>query len=132
MGQGSTRVSREVRTAKRAAEWGERVAAWRKSGLSVATYCKREGLATHSLYYWRQRRSPRPLPVSPPPPGERPPSPAGQVSGPSFIALKLPGVVRSACSFELETARGLLRVPMGFDADSLRRLLEVLGAMRCG
>jgi transposase-like protein len=38
-----------------AERWRERVAQWRASGLSVAEFCRREGLSSPSFYIWRKR-----------------------------------------------------------------------------
>ena len=49
-------MARTVDAAK-AREWRERLNRWRKSGLSVAEFCRRERVAEPSFYLWRQRLS---------------------------------------------------------------------------
>lgn len=64
--------------------WKQRIARQRRSGLSVAAFCRQEGCSQHSFYAWTRRlreveraplRSslfvPLELPVSPPPRGVR-------------------------------------------------------------
>jgi hypothetical protein len=39
----------------RQAQWRERIARQAASGLSVAGFCKREGIAAQTFYWWRAR-----------------------------------------------------------------------------
>lgn len=39
----------------KASMWGRHQAAWRDSGLSVAAYCRRRGLAYAQWMYWQRR-----------------------------------------------------------------------------
>lgn len=50
----------------RQAQWRERIARQAASGLSVAAFCKREGIAAQSFYGWRTRLGKRdqPAPVA--------------------------------------------------------------------
>jgi transposase-like protein len=41
----------------RALGWKERLAAQQRSGLSIAEFCRREGIAPPSFYVWRKRLS---------------------------------------------------------------------------
>jgi len=46
----------EERTANpKADEWAERIAAQRRSGMSVKQFCKEQGLTEYSFYAWRKR-----------------------------------------------------------------------------
>lgn len=47
-------MTRTVDAAK-AARWRERLSGWRKSGLSVAEFCRRERISEASFYQWRRR-----------------------------------------------------------------------------
>ena len=38
-----------------AARWRERIGRWRSSGLSVAEFCRREGISEPSFFAWRKR-----------------------------------------------------------------------------
>lgn len=42
----------QARIRRTAAEWSRHVSAWRQSGLSAATYAKREGLKPKRLKWW--------------------------------------------------------------------------------
>src|ERR1035437_6449682 len=39
----------------KADEWAERIAAQRRSGMSVKQFCKEQGLTEYSFYVWRKR-----------------------------------------------------------------------------
>ena len=42
-------------TNPKADEWAERMAAQRRSGMSVKQFCKEQGLTEYSFYAWRKR-----------------------------------------------------------------------------
>jgi len=35
--------------------WGAHINAWSRSGLSIAEYCRRQGLSYHAFRYWKQK-----------------------------------------------------------------------------
>ena|SRR5947209_17629818 len=93
-------------------EWAERIAAQRRSGISVKQFCKEQGLREWSFYAWRKRLQER---------------------GPVKFAL----VERSArrqdratdAVLELVLATGArLRIGTGVDAATLRTVLDALRA----
>ena len=85
------------------------------SGLSIAAFARERGLTTWKLYTTARKRT------RSKPNGKRP-----RAERESFVPVSIIG---SAQAFELDLgARGTLRVPAGFDAEDLRRLLEVVGA----
>ena len=95
---------------QKADEWAERIAAQRRSGMSVKQFCREHGLTEYSFYAWRKRL---------------------QESGPVRFAL----VERSARrqehaaepSLELVLATGeRLRISPGVDITTLRAVLDVL------
>jgi len=47
-------MARRGSSSKRA-EWRKRVERHRRSGLTVARFCEREGVSTASFYWWRKR-----------------------------------------------------------------------------
>ena len=94
----------------KADEWAERIAAQRRSGMSVKQFCKQQGLTECSFYAWRKRLQER---------------------GPVRFAL----VERSArrqertaeAALELVLATGeRLRIGAGVDSATLRTVLDVL------
>jgi transposase len=99
---------RDPRTEQR---WRLRIEQWQHSGLSVAAFCARHGLTQASFYAWRRHLRQRATTPTP------------------FLAVQVvpeedPG---SGTTLELVLACGRrLRVPVGFDPVTLRRLLTVL------
>ena len=91
--------------------WRQWLRQWRASGVSVRVFCEAHGLAEANFYAWRRELARRDtettafLPVQVVPD----PVPAGQQA------------------LELLLASGrTVRVPVGFDATTLRQLLAVL------
>ncbi|HET8899687.1 MAG TPA: IS66 family insertion sequence element accessory protein TnpB [Rhodanobacteraceae bacterium] len=75
--------------ANKADVWGERLTAWRASGLSAAAYCRGQGLSYAQFVYWQRRLARNTmawLPVAVA-------SPAPTAPG-LTVALALPGGVR--------------------------------------
>jgi hypothetical protein len=96
----------------KADEWAERIAAQRRSGMSVRQFCKEQRLTEYSFYAWRKRL---------------------QEKGPVRFAL----VERSArrqertaeAVLELVLATGeRLRIGTGVEPATLRTVLDVLRA----
>jgi transposase len=94
----------------KADEWGERIAAQQRSGISVKQFCKEQGLTEYSFYAWRKRL---------------------QQGVPVRFAL----VERSTCRqdrsaeppLEVVLATGeRLRISPGVDVTTLRAVLDVL------
>lgn len=120
----ASRGSSSQRTGRRrwaAARWSEAEArqvleAWRTSGLSLAAWCRREGVGYERVGRWRRqleaalrrrRKAPVLLPVE--------------------VVECEP--VQEPRDFELELPRGLrLRIPVQFDEASLAALLRVVEA----
>ena len=92
-------------------QWRRWIARWQTSGLSVAAFCVRHGLAAPSFYAWRrtvQRRD---------------------TSAATFVSVQLAPDEAPASAPVLEVVLPdgrLVRVPAGFDAATLRQLLAVL------
>jgi len=113
----------------REAFWRAHVAAWRESGLTQRAYCHRESLPETQLSHWKhrlaksQRRSRAkaslvPVQVLEPTPSER----DSAVSA----SLRYAAVPTAALSVVFD-GRLRLEIGEGFDATTLRRVLEVLG-----
>ena len=95
----------------KADEWAERIAAQRRSGMSVKQFCKEQGLTECSFYAWRKRL---------------------REQGPVRFALVERSArrqERTAEALELVLASGeRLRIGAGVDAPTLRTVLDVLRA----
>jgi hypothetical protein len=90
----------------------EVLASWRRSGLSAAAFCAREGCTTSRLRYWSER-----LPDAP------------RASSPSvsFLPIAL-GEMRRAGQLEIERGGVVLRVREDLDVTHVARLVAALAA----
>jgi hypothetical protein len=107
--------------------WRERLEAWRRSGLSQAEFCRRQGLSRVSLSWWKSRiarqESVRPS-VSP---------------GTEWLAVRAlpsatgePGGEDGEPQLEVVLRGGrIVRVGSGFDASALLRLVQALESLPC-
>jgi hypothetical protein len=111
-----------------AARWEERVARQRRSGLSVAEFCRRERVHPVSFYNWRRRLE-----------GVTQRGRGGSRISRAFLPLELvaeesaPAGARSPQMCELVLGSLVCRVPRELDEDGLRHLVRVLlqEASRC-
>jgi hypothetical protein len=92
-------------------KWRDLIAAQEGSGLSVREFAKRRGVPSATMYWWRCRLRQRRAPLVP----------VAVVDGDC-------GVPAAGVDFELDLESMTLRVPRGFDAADLRRLVQ---ALRC-
>lgn len=99
-------------TASKADQWGERIAAQQRSGMSVKQFCKEQELTEYSFYAWRKRL---------------------REAGPVRFALverrarRQEGMAAPALELVLTTGERL-RIGSGVDAGTLRVVLDVLRA----
>lgn len=102
----------ETRASDQRQFWEMAIETHRESGLSVAAFCKNEGITEAAFYYWRKKLRQNSC------------GSAGQDT-PAFIEVKVPD--RSGLSLELLLTSGnTLRIAPGFDDQSLRDVLSVL------
>jgi transposase-like protein len=102
--------------------WRQLFQQWHRSGLTVRAFCAKHGLAEPSFYAWRrilsERDQQRATPVACP-------SRATNTQ-PAFVPVHVMTTPASAV-LELVVDQNLvLRVPVGFDAATLRHLLAIL------
>jgi transposase-like protein len=113
----SSKASRE--------EWLERVRAWTASGLSCAEFARRRGVNAQTLSWWRWRLRRE---------GQRLEGP-GKAEPPLALVEVSPALQRlwpaaETERVELEVDGIRVRVPDGFEAATLTRVLAVLEARR--
>ncbi|MCL4743707.1 MAG: hypothetical protein KJZ54_16040 [Phycisphaerales bacterium] len=106
-----------ARTQTTEAERSDHLRAWEASGLSARAYGKQVGINPNTLVGWRwQRRQQAP--------GDPPPAEIGRVE---WIELPVPrGAEKRDGTIELRIASLSIRVPDGFEATTLRRVLDVV------
>ena len=107
-------------------EWAKRVERWKDSGLSAKEFASETGINARSLPWWRwqlgQKAKAPTLarPTSRRKRGAKAPPPASPMT---FVEVSVP----AASDLEIVLASGRrVRVPTGFDAPTLERLLVVL------
>jgi len=101
--------------------WRRHLQSWSRSALSVRDYCARHQLSEASFYAWRRLLAERDR--------ETLVAPRLEPTPPLFVPLHLPV---APAPLELLLPDGLVvRVPGGFDADTLRRLVETLRGPAC-
>jgi len=95
--------------------WRDMVRRWRHSGQTVRAFCAEHGLSEPSFYSWRRIIAERDQP------GDAP------KDLPAFVPVRV--APDSAATSVLEVVAGpgrVIRVPVGFDAATLRNLLVVV------
>ena len=98
---------RQYNTGTKLAEWGERVAACRSSGMEVTAWCAKEGVSTRQYYYWQKKLF------------------TAAQEQPEFV--EVPAVEDRAGSIATIRAKGLeVEIHSGADRETLRALLEAL------
>lgn len=112
-----------------AAEWRELIDELEDGAEALAAFCRRKRLKPSTLQWWRWRLRTAGRPTGGgTAPGGREPLRVWEAAAPRATDGSRQ---RSEC-FELRWSDGLcLRVPSDFDAEALRRLLDVLEATGC-
>ena len=110
MAHGRARDERKER------QWRRRIGEWQASGLSVRAFCERHGLTVASFYAWRRvlrRRAAEKAPFVP-------------------VQVVADAVPTQTSALEVILTDGrAVRVAPGFDAATLRQLLDVLEGRPC-
>lgn len=97
--------------------WRDAIGRWQRSGQTIRGFCREHGLSEVSFHAWRRTIAQRDEPIHSATPVER---------EPVFVPLRLT-CTADAVALELVLGSGrIVRVPPGFDADTLRQLLVVL------
>lgn len=99
--------------------WRGVVARQRRSGLSVAAFCREHEVSPAAFYSWRRRLADEM---------------SGRSTEVSFVPLPLDQAVPPrAAEFSLQLPNGVqVTVPCNFDEAALGRLLQVVGAVEPG
>ena len=97
-------------------QWRRWIGEWQASGLSVRAFWVRRGLASPSFYHWRRVLERRPAEQA------------------AFVPVQIVAEAVPALATALEvvlTDGRVVRVAPGFDAATLRQLLDVLEGRPC-
>lgn len=101
-------------------EWTGLIAAWKRSGITQAEFCQREGLSRRTLGWWRWRLERE---AAPPPPTKA-----------EFVEVQVVEPeprTEQIRDFDVLVAGLVVRVPAGFDEEALSRLVRVLECRPC-
>lgn len=97
-----------------AVRWRELIDAQERSGLGVAEFADQHGLNPATLYWWRSRL-------------QRAERSAARIVPIEIVGRDVRAAVGTGKHFEIELAGGRrLRIPPGFDAAELARLIRAL------
>ena len=93
--------------------WAERLARFESSNLSVLDFCRAEGVASQSLYYWKRKL-------------------AGPADAPGPVPQFVPVRLSASAPVELVLPGGaVLRLQPGCDLAFVRSLLQALTERPC-
>jgi hypothetical protein len=101
------------KTESRESYWRRQVAACEASGLTIAHFCKRQGLSVGQYYWWRRALKQRRKPVS------------GALSFAEVTPVQLEASVSALLEVALANGRRIGVWP-GFDAQTLSAVVRVL------
>ena len=104
------------RDGEREGYWRELIQRQQESDVSVAQFCRDEGISVSSIYYWRRRLAERPAHDGQA--EERTAEPS-----PGFMAFELPAMAEP-CELLLANGRRI-RVPARFDERALASLIAI-------
>jgi hypothetical protein len=106
--------------------WRTMVRQWQQSGLSVREFCGDRDLGEANFYAWRRTIADRDQQARRQRNGDRHPPRTGSAV---FVPVRVtdPAPLVQTATLEVVLGQGrLVRVPVGFDAGTLRQLLAVL------
>lgn len=117
---------RTRRDPEKARFWRQAIRRHRKSGLTVSAFCVAEGLKDWAFHWWRPELAKRDREKSALKPAANP------KHVPSFVPVQLMPEQHNSSSIEVVLTSGQrLRIPSGFDPQSLASVLTVLERHRC-
>lgn len=114
--------------------WRRTIRRQQKSGLGVRDFCRREGLKDWTFRWWRQELARRDLQAASTPRVDRAGTPTD--TAPAFLPVRVVDLESVASQplapIEIVLSAGLaVRVPDGFDPQTLQAVLTLLEGRRC-
>jgi transposase-like protein len=112
--------------AQRETHWRRVVERWKASGQPKTVFCAREGINPPSLHRWLRELDRRDGSI----PREAGPNRLRAGKAPRFVPVRIamPASTAAAPPIEVQVGEHTLRVPAGFDPETLRKVLQVLSA----
>jgi hypothetical protein len=109
--------------------WLDLISRWQRSDVTVRDFCDRNGVSEASFFAWRRVLRERGLLSED---DDAAPTGVGVPGGPRFVPVVVAGADSAGACLEVVLGDGLcVRVPVGFDADTLAQLLDVLRRRPC-
>lgn len=97
--------------------WRERIALWKRAGVTVSDFCAEQGVSVASFYAWKRELALRDQASAP-----------TTTTMPTFVPVR----VAPAATIEVVLVNAVVvRVPMGADSVTVARLVSALGATPC-
>jgi hypothetical protein len=119
----------KVRDVSKEQYWRKVIRRQIKSGEKVARFCAREGVPAHQFYWWQRTLRSRDRPLTPDPQraadGDELARGEEEEADKAFIPVRLPFLTDAPIEV-VRPAGYVVRVPLGFDSQSLRRILATL------
>lgn len=119
----------KARDGKKERYWRRVIRRQGESGETITRFCAREGVSPHRFHWWRRTLRARDVASTSCPQvsaGDEPARP-DEEAGKSFIPVRLPFVTQAPIEM-VHPAGWVVRVPVGFDRLSLRRIVATLDA----
>lgn len=113
-------------------EWAKRIEQWAASGLTSEQFAAQEGINARTLAHWKWRLGKEARKRASRPRSSRPAGDKRETApAPTFVELAPSAVLVAGEPIEIVTTGGeVVRVPVGFDDETLTRVLAVLEARR--
>ncbi|WP_159888746.1 IS66 family insertion sequence element accessory protein TnpA [Paenibacillus puerhi] len=99
---------------QRRKEWSGRIAAYKASGRTMATWCAANGCTMDQLKYWLRKTKKNPLPAEAP------------VYSPRFVPLTVIGQPEAPSSLVVRVGQASIELQSGFDPGLLRSIVLAL------
>ena len=118
----------KIRDASKEQYWRKVIRRQVKSGEKVARFCAHEGVSAHRFYWWQRtlRARDRQLTPNPQIAADRDElARQDEEAGKSFVPVRLPFLTDAPIEV-VHPVGYVVRVPLGFDSQSLRRILATL------
>ena len=108
-------------------EWAERVARWQSSGLSAAAYADEAGLNAATLSYWKYRLRREQRERAGKPAASKRRTRLAKFARPTFVEATPAMRTSAIAALEIVLRDDIaVRVPVGFDEETLARVLRIV------
>jgi transposase len=107
-------------------EWAQRVARWEESGLTARAFAEEAGLSAQTLSYWKWKLKRDEGARSEKPAASQRRTALARSTEPMFVEVTTPAARASGALEIVVRDEVAVRVPVGFDEDTLARVLRLV------